>query len=166
MKKLICNICSIALGVIAAIMAFMPMFDTFTTSGEKTIAYEKTFGLFGENELHYLFSEYNPLLKTISMVLACIAMALVVAITLIAIIDMVKGKKAKNTGFKKLIGLLLIVITIAFVVTTVLFLNAHTITGAITKITTKISISNWFTFLVVPVGFFLSGVFALVADNK
>ena len=164
MKKLICNICSIALGVIAAIMAFMPLFDTFTIAGEKTVAYEKAFGLFGENELHYLFSEYNPLLKTISMVLACIAMALVVAITLIAIIDMVKGKKAKNTGFKKLVGLLLIIITIAFVVTTVLFLNAHTIT--VLKVTTKISISNWFTFLVVPVGFFLSGVFALVADNK
>ena len=166
MKKLICNICSITLGIIASILAFLPMFDTVKIVGEKSFIFDTAFGLFTENELSFYFSDYSSTLKLISAIFVGICIALVVAILLISIVDMIKSKKVNNVGFKKFIGLLIVFLSIAFVVTTLMFITAHSVTTEISKITIKLTISNWAVYLLVPVCYFLSGVFALVADNK
>lgn len=164
MRRLVCNVCSIALGALAAIMAFMPFFDTVTILNDDWTWLDKAFGLFtNPDELSIIaFTDYDVTFKTVSAVLAGIMMGIVVIILFLATADMLNGKKSGTSGLKRILGLILFLVAIGFVVTVIVYLNAHSVT--VLKVTTKIAITNWFEFLAIPIGFALSGLFALAAD--
>lgn len=166
MRRLICNVCSIALGALAAIMAFMPIFDTVTIISDNWTWFDKAFSLFtNPDELSIIaFTDYDATFKTVSHIIAGIMMCIVVIILFLATADMLNGKKSGTAGMKRILGLILFLLAIAFVVTVIIYLNAHSVTAL--QITTKLAITNWFEFLAIPVGFGLSGLFALAADAK
>ncbi|MBQ3213606.1 MAG: hypothetical protein IJB10_01145 [Clostridia bacterium] len=165
MKKLICNLCSIALGVTASVICFLPIFDVTKTIGDTTIWYNTKFSLFTEaNKTSVALLNYSPTLKIVCAIIAGFLIAFTAAIILLSLVDLFKGKKAKNTGLKKIIGLFMFLLSILFVVFSLLFMNNHSVEIAGTI--TKIDFVNLSEYLVIPIGYALSGVFALIADNK
>ncbi|MBQ9792822.1 MAG: hypothetical protein IJW32_03690 [Clostridia bacterium] len=165
MKKLICNLCSVILGAVASVVCFLPIFDVVTVAGENSVWFKTPFSIFtAANEKSVALLEYSPTLKIVCAFIAGFLIAFTVAILLLAIVDLIKGKKAKNTGLKKIIGLFMFLMSILFVIFSLLFIKNHSveILGAVTKID-FVSISEY---LIIPIGFSLSGVFALIADNK
>ena len=165
MKKLICNLCAIVLSVCASVICFFPIFDISTTVGEKTIWANKVFGLFTAADPNATYVlKYNATLKIVCAIIAGFLIAFTVAIILLALVDLFKGRKAKNTGLKKIIGLFMFLLSILFVVFSLLFINKHSLD--VGEILTKIDFVSITEYLIIPIGFSLAGVFALVADNK
>ena len=165
MKKLICNLCSVVLGVVASVICFLPIFDVTKTIGDKTIWYDTKFGLFTPaNENSVALLDYSPTLKIVCAIIAGFLIAFTAAIILLSLIDLIKGKKAKNTGVKKIIGLFMFLLSILFVVFSLLFMNNHSV--EVLNTITKIDFVSISEYLIIPIGYSLSGVFALVADNK
>ena len=114
MKKLVANICSIALGVLASIMAFVPMFQYFSVTGDnKTAAADYAFSLFGKTDdgIIALFEgvteTYSNVFKVIAAVLAGIMIACVAIYIICAVVGLF-SKKTDLSAVERIVGILLI----------------------------------------------------------
>ena len=114
MKKFICNIGALALGVLASIMAFIPMFDTKTMIGDKTIWSEEVFSIFSCP--YSDFESFKDTFRVITMVLAIIAIAAFVILAITIVMDFLGGKKSKMAGIKKLASLILVIVAVLIVI--------------------------------------------------
>jgi len=170
LKKLVCNICSVALGVLASIMAFVSMFDAKSYNSSDSIWAEKPFGLFTKADkvitasFEVLNDGWKNTFKVISAVIAGIAIACVVVLAICFIMDLLNGKKSKTASIKKIVGIVLLVAALLFVIATIIFMcsNKATVAG----VTGEVAVCNWFAYLSVIIGFAGAGLFAMMAKNK
>lgn len=175
MKKLVSNICSIALGVLASVMAFLPMFNYFAVAGDSKTVFEKSsFGLFEKiaDEYVILFegidSTYSNVFKVVSAVIAGLAIACVAIFVVLTIVELF-NKKADYSNIKKLIGITLIGLAVLFVISTCIFFIANNVAGEdLLKVFYQrgFQVGNWFTYLSVIIGFAGAGAFAMVQEKK
>ena len=176
MKKFISNICSIALGLLASVMAFLPMFNYFSVAGDtKTVFEESSFGLFEKIADEYIIlfegldSTYNNVFKIISAVVVGLAIACVAIFIILTIVEFF-NKKANYSNIKKLVGIILLGLAILFVVSTCIYFIVNNVAGEakITKVFFQrgFQVGNWFTYLSVILGFAGAGAFAMVQEKK
>lgn len=176
MKKLVTNVCSIGLGVLASVMAFLPMFQYFSVTGETKTVFEKSaFGLFENLADEYvalfegLDATYSNVFKIIAAVVVGIAIACVVVFAVLSLIELL-NKKADYSNIKKLVGMVLVAMAVLFVIATCIYFIANNISGEakITKIFFQrgFEVSNWFAYLSVALGFAGAGIFAMMQEAK
>ncbi len=169
MKKLICNIGSLALGVLASIMAFVNMFDVKITLGEKSTWAETTFGIFAAPDkavvttFDLINDGFADTFRVIAMVVAIVAIAAFAILAIAIVLDFLSGKKSKMAGIKKLASLVLIITAILFAVAVIIFTLSNKVTADAGS--TAVAISNWFAFLSVVIGFAGSGLLAMCAKK-
>lgn len=174
MKKLVANICSIALGVLASIMAFVPMFQYFSVTGDnKTAAADHAFSLFGKTDdgIIALFEGLNETYSNVFKVIAAVLAGIMIACVAIYIICAVVGlfsKKTDLSAVERIVGILLIACAILFLIATIVFFCANNVSGEIAKVayTRGFEVSNWFAYLAVILGFGGAGAFALLASEQ
>lgn len=176
MKKLVTNVCSIVLGILASVMAFLPMLQYFSVTGETKTAFEESaFGLFGNvaDEYVMLFegldATYSNVFKIIAAVVVGIAIACVVVLLVLTILELL-NKKADYSNIKKLIGMTLVSMAVLFVIATSIYFIANNVSGEakITKIFYQrgFEVSNWFAYLSVAIGFAGAGACAMMQEAK
>ena len=174
MKKLVANICAIALGVLASIMAFVPMFQYFSVTGDnKVVSTDYAFGLFGKPDdgIVALFEgineTYSNIFKVVAAVLAGIMIACVVVYIVVALIGLF-NKKSDFAAVERIVGIILIACAILFVIATIIFFCANNVSGEVAKVayTRGFEVSNWFAYLAVILGFGGAGAFALCGSEQ
>ncbi|MBR4003182.1 MAG: hypothetical protein IKI95_03830 [Clostridia bacterium] len=174
MKKLVTNVCSIGLGVLASVMAFLPMFQYFSVTGETKTVFEKSaFGLFGNLADEYvalfegLDATYSNVFKIIAAVVVGIAIACVVVFAVLSLIELL-NKKADYSNIKKLVGMVLVAMAVLFVIATCIYFIANNISGELAKIFFQrgFEVSNWFAYLSVALGFAGAGICAMMQETK
>lgn len=176
MKKLVTNVCSIVLGVLASVMAFLPMLQFFSVTGEtKTVFEESSFSLFGNLTEEYitlfegLDATYSNVFKVIATVVVGIAIACVVVLVVLTILELL-NKKADYSNIKRLVGIVLVSMAVLFVIATSIYFIANNVSGEakLTKIFYQrgFEVSNWFAYLSVIIGFAGAGVCAMMQEAK
>ena len=174
MKKLVTCVCSIALGVLASIMAFVPMFQYFSVTGDnKATASDYAFGLFtkADDGIIALFEKltetYNNVFKVIAAVLVGI-MIFSIAFYFITEIIGLFNKKANLSAVERIVGIVLIACAILFIIATIVFFCANNVSGEVAKVsyTRGFEVSNWFAYLAVILGFGGAGAFALLSSEQ
>ena len=169
MKKLICNIGSIALGVLASIMAFIPMFDVMGKTSKETMWAEVPFGIFStpSNIVTEMFNlgnnGYKGIFKIIAMILVIVAIIAVALIVIGFIVELLGNKKSIFATLKKFASLALIVIAVLIAIATIIFMVSNKFGED--GMTISIAVRNWFAYLSVIIGFAGSGLLAMFAKK-
>lgn len=161
MKKLICNIGSIVLGFFASAMLFVPMFDVKYTSGSSSMFADHAFHIF---KSPYVGSEgYNDIFRIIAMYIALITIAAFILLAITTIIGFFVKNNSTIAIVKKVLALVLIFTAILFVFASIVFMLQNVVESSMMKL--NITVSNWFAFLSVAIGFIVSSILSMCAKN-
>ena len=161
MKKLICNIGALALGLLASIMAFVPMFDIKMTAGDKSEFADQAFSIF---KCQFADADgFKDTFRVITMILAIIAIAAFVILAITVVMDFLGGKKSNMAGIKKLACLVLVIVAILIVIASIIFMAQNKESSS--SFTVGLAISNWFAYLSVALGFAGAGILAFCAKK-